>query len=140
MIYLPLLITVAGSTAYHVVQKYLPPNANPVLVLVVTYAVALVASLLLFLVWPLKESLQVEASRIGVPNVIMGLSIIGIEVGWVLAYRAGLNVNVGSLIGNLMVALVLLPIGVLFFREHLSLTNVAGVVLCIVGLVLINQK
>lgn len=140
MIYLPLLITVAGSTAYHVVQKYLPPNANPVLVLVVTYAVALVASLLLFLVWPLKESLQVEASRIGVPNVIMGLSIIGIEVGWVLAYRAGLNLNVGSLIGNLMVALVLLPIGVLFFREHLSLTNVAGVVLCIVGLVLINQK
>lgn len=140
MIYLPLLITVAGSTAYHVVQKYLPPNANPVLVLVVTYAVALVASLLLFLVWPLKESLQVEASRIGVPNVIMGLSIIGIEVGWVLAYRAGLSVNVGSLIGNLMVALVLLPIGVLFFREHLTPTNLAGVVLCIVGLVLINQK
>ena len=87
MIYIPLFITVAGSTAYHIVQKYLPPNANPVLVLVVTYAVALIASLLLFIVWPLKESLQVETSRIGIPNVVLGLSIIGIEVGWVLAYR-----------------------------------------------------
>ncbi|WP_343417513.1 hypothetical protein [Candidatus Flexifilum breve] len=42
--------------------------------------------------------------------------------------------------GNLMVALVLLPIGVLLFREHLTPTNIFGVVLCIVGLVLVNQK
>jgi drug/metabolite transporter (DMT)-like permease len=140
MIYLPLLVTVTGSVMYHVVQKYLAPNANPVLVLLVTYVVAFAASLLLFVFFPLKDSLQVEVSRIGVPNIILGASIILIEVGWILAYRAGLNVNVGSLIGNLMVALVLIPVGLLLFREHLTLTNVAGIVLCIVGLILINQR
>lgn len=140
MIYLPLMITITGSVTYHVVQKYLAPNANPVLVLLVTYAVAFIASLALFAFFPMKDSLQVEVSRIGMPNIILGGSIILIEVGWILAYRAGLNVNVGSLIGNLLVALVLIPVGLLLFREHLTLTNVVGIVLCVVGLVLVNQR
>jgi len=140
VVYLPLMIVVASSATYHIVQKYLAPNANPVLVLLVTYGVAFFASLLLFVVFPLKDTIQVEISKIGIPNLALGISIIGIEIGWILAYRAGLNVNVGSLIGNLLVALVLLPVGLLLFREHLSPTNLVGVVLCIAGLVLVNQR
>jgi multidrug transporter EmrE-like cation transporter len=37
-------------------------------------------------------------------------------------------------------ALVLLLVGVAFFREKLTLGNVAGILLCVIGLWLINRR
>lgn len=140
MVIIPILIVVASSVAYHIAQKYLAPSVNPVLTLLAAYVVAMIGSPLLFVVYPLKETLQVELSRLNVPNVVIGLSIIGIEAGWIIAYRAGMNINAGSLVANLLVALVLLPVGVLLFREHITPTNLLGVALCVVGLILVNQR
>lgn len=140
MVIIPILIVVASSVAYHIAQKYLAPSVNPVLTLLAAYVVAMIGSLLLFVVYPLKETLQVELSRLNVPNVVIGLSIIGIEAGWIIAYRAGMNINAGSLVANLLVALVLLPVGFLLFREHITPTNLLGVALCVVGLILVNQR
>jgi len=35
---------------------------------------------------------------------------------------------------------VLVPIGLLLFREKISLVNFIGIVICIAGLVMINHK
>jgi hypothetical protein len=140
MFYFSIILVVVASIAYHLAQKYTAPNANPVLVLLLTYAVAFVGSLGLFFIFPLKESFKIEAQRVGIPNIALGVAIIGIEIGWVLAYRAGWNINVGSLIANLLVAILLLPMGWLLFKEHLTPINALGVLLCIIGLMMVNAK
>ncbi|MGZ8853090.1 MAG: hypothetical protein ACXW2X_06815 [Thermoanaerobaculia bacterium] len=56
-----------------------------------------------------------------------------------LVYRAGRRVSIASVTSNSTVALVLLPTGLLFFREHLSATNILGLVFCVIGLLLVAR-
>jgi multidrug transporter EmrE-like cation transporter len=44
---------------------------------------------------------------------------------------------VGAAVSNVAVALLLLPLGVVLFREQLTAANVVGIVFCLTGLVLI---
>ena len=57
-----------------------------------------------------------------------------------LAYRAGWKVSTAAIIVNATVTLLLIPVGVAFFREQLTPVNVAGILVCVVGLVLVNLK
>jgi len=69
----------------------------------------------------------------------VGVSIVGVELAVLLAYRSGWRVSLLSVIGNSASALLLVGIGLAFFHEHLSLRNVSGVILCLIGLALISQ-
>jgi uncharacterized membrane protein len=137
---LPIVLIILSSVTYHVSLKFAPQQTNPALVVFVAYLVALLGSTLLFVLYPLKQSLQQEIQHLNWANGLFGLAIVGIELGFLLAYRAGWNVNVAPLIANLMVALLLIPVGLLLFKEHLTPVNIVGVVLCVVGLVLVNVK
>jgi len=67
-----------------------------------------------------------------------GLSILGLEVGFLLAYRAGWNISMAGIVSASAVALVLIPVGLVVFKEKLTVFNLLGVLLCIVGLVMVN--
>lgn len=69
-----------------------------------------------------------------------GVAIVGIELGFVVAYRAGWRISVASLIANVATALLLVGIGLLFFREHLSGSSAVGIALCIAGLGLVMYR
>ncbi|MFZ4815099.1 MAG: hypothetical protein ACOYL5_11240 [Phototrophicaceae bacterium] len=138
MFILSIAIVVISSVTYHLAQKYTNGAVNPVLALVLTYLTAMLGTLPLLLWFPLKERFSIELARLNWASVLLGFSIIGIEIGWILAYRAGWQINVGSLVGNLLVALVLLPVGWVIFQEGLTPIKGVGVVVCLVGLVLVN--
>jgi drug/metabolite transporter (DMT)-like permease len=70
----------------------------------------------------------------------VGISIVGVELAVLLAYRTGWKISLVSVIGNTASALLLVGIGLLFFDEHLSGKSLAGVTLCLVGLALITQR
>jgi multidrug transporter EmrE-like cation transporter len=57
-----------------------------------------------------------------------------------MLYRAGFNVSLGQLVTQSAAALLLLLVGVAFFRDKLSALNVVGILLCVVGLWLINFR
>ena len=63
-----------------------------------------------------------------------------LDLGFLMLYRAGFNVSIGQLVTQSAAALLLLVVGVAFFRDKLSLLNVLGIVLCVVGLWLINFR
>jgi multidrug transporter EmrE-like cation transporter len=73
-------------------------------------------------------------------SVALGVAIVGLELGFLLAYRAGWNISVAGIVSASLVALVLIPVGLTFFKEKLTPLNLLGVVLCIAGLVLVNIK
>jgi multidrug transporter EmrE-like cation transporter len=68
------------------------------------------------------------------------VAVVGLDLGFLFLYRSGFEVSLGALVTQSAAALVLLGIGVAVFREQLSLANAAGLVLCLAGLWLVNQR
>jgi multidrug transporter EmrE-like cation transporter len=63
-----------------------------------------------------------------------------IEIGFVLAYRAGWQISLASVSVNVAIAVILIPLGLVFFRESLTRANLVGLALCLTGLVLLTWK
>jgi drug/metabolite transporter (DMT)-like permease len=137
--YLPLLLTVGATTLYHIAQKSVSPQVNPMLSVTVNYVTALLLSLLILPLYP-GNSLRASWRNLNWASVAVGVAIVGIELGFVVAYRAGWRISVASLIANVTTALLLVGIGLVFFREHLSGRGALGIVLCIAGLGLVMYR
>ncbi|NJK45578.1 MAG: EamA family transporter [Pleurocapsa sp. SU_196_0] len=137
---LPIALIVGSVVLYQVSQKLLPENINPWHALMLYYLLAFVMTVAATLVdRPSQNFLEsVRQSNWAVP--LVALSIVGIEVGWILAFRTGGSLSLTGLIVNVAVAVVVIPIGLLFFKEKISLVNIAGMVLCVVGLILISRR
>jgi multidrug transporter EmrE-like cation transporter len=78
--------------------------------------------------------------KIGWPQIIVGFTIVGIEIGFLLMYRSGWTLSTGYIMTSVAVNIALLLIGLLFFSEKLSAVNVTGVLLCIVGVAMVGFK
>jgi len=139
LFYLPVILMIVGTTAYNIEQKSVPSQVNPVFSLVINYLTALVGTLLLIPLYPSRTAGPWSVKGINWASAAVGVSIVGVELAVLLAYRSGWRVSLLSVIGNSASALLLVGIGLLFFHEHLSVRNVAGVALCLVGLALITQ-
>ena len=137
--YLPLLLVVGATTLYHIAQKSVPPQVNPMLSVAVNYVTALVISLLILPFYPGK-SLRVSWKHLNWASVAVGVAIVGIELGFVVAYRAGWRISVASLIANVATALILVGMGMAVFREHLGSRGAAGIILCLAGLALVLYR
>jgi drug/metabolite transporter (DMT)-like permease len=82
----------------------------------------------------LRQSFQ----QLNWASVGLGVTLVGLELGFLLAYRLGWSVSLAGLASNATVSVLLLPVGYLLFRERLTPLNLAGVVVAVIGLVLMN--
>lgn len=131
------LIAVSGCVTYHLAMKQIPANLNPFFALSVAYLIAFILSMLGVLVYP-DGSRQLTDLRWSVFGVALG--IIGIEAGFLLAYRAGWNVGYAALAVNVLSTLLLLPIAILVIKQGLSVSKLTGVLLCSIGLSLLLKQ
>ena len=88
---------------------------------------------------PITVGWALEHPGINWASAAVGVSIVGVELAVLLAYRNGWRVSLLSVIGNTASALLLVGIGLVVFHEHLSVRNVTGIGLCLVGLALITR-
>lgn len=135
----PILIVVGANTLYNIVAKSTPANVNTFASLVITYAVAAVLSLILFLTTSQTKNFAEEFSKINWTSIVFGFSILALEFGYINVYRAGWKVSTGSLVANITLACVLLLVGLLFYKETVSLRQIIGMILCAGGLFLISK-
>ena len=138
--YLPILLMILGTTFYHVAQKSVPLQVNPMFSLVMNYLTALIGTVLLLPLYPPRTAGSWSLKDINWASCAVGISIVAVELSVLLAYRTGWRVSILSVIGNTASALLLVGIGVIFFHEHVSAKNLTGVALCLVGLALITQR
>lgn len=138
--YWPIILTVASNIGYHIFLKLTPANANPMLSLAVAYATAMTASIAIYPFYSGESGLRQALGELNWTSIALGISIVGLEVGFLLAYRLGWQISLAGLISNSAVALLLIPIGLLFFKDTVSPINVIGIVFCFIGLLLVNWK
>jgi drug/metabolite transporter (DMT)-like permease len=132
-------LIVASNVVYNITQKATPQNANPVSALLVTYATAIILTAAALPFFNSDKGFFESFRDLNWTSIGLGISIVGLEFGYLMAYRAGWNISVGSLVANILLALMLVPIGIVFFKEGFELNKVFGAALCIAGLVLINK-
>jgi drug/metabolite transporter (DMT)-like permease len=138
--YLGVGIAIVSNVLYHIFQKVTPPGVHPLAALGVTYLTALVVCIALLPVFPLTGGILPSLRGVTWASVALGLAVVGLELGFLLAYRGGWIISLAALITNATVALLLLPVGWAVFRERLSGVNLIGAALSLVGLILVNWR
>jgi len=95
--------------------------------------------------WPARERQAADRchrrfgrfDRLG--RAALAVAVVLLDLAFILLYRSGFPVSFGALVTQVAAALALLGLGLLFFKDRLTLTNSVGVVLCLAGLWLVNR-
>lgn len=126
----PLALIIVSNTVYQICAKGIPPQMNTYASMTVTYFVATLFSLAAFLV----------SSKGGNwATVVLGIVITGLEVGFIFAYKSGWKVSSLSTVSNGLLAIVMIFVGFFLYHEKIEPTKIAGIILCLAGLFLINK-
>lgn len=140
LFYFSIVLAVAASVMYHMVLKVTPAHVNPAISLVVTYGLAMVLSLGLLTLFPLKTGIVEAFKQLNWASYALALSLVGLEAGYLLAYRAGWRISVAAIFVNATMTLLLIPVGLSLFKEKLTPVNIAGILVCAAGLVMMNWQ
>lgn len=136
----PLALVVLSNTVYQICAKSVPSAMNPFASLTVTYLVGAAASAVLYFSLTPGGNLFREYGKLNWAPVAQGIVIVGLEVGFIFAYRAGWQVSTVSVVQSAFLAVALVIVGFLLYQEAITWNKVAGVAIVLAGLAVINLK
>jgi len=136
----PVLVVVVANTLYNICAKGVPQNVNSFAALTVTYGIAAVISLIMFFITGEQKNFISEVLKLNWTSLVLGIAIVGLEFGYIAIYRAGWKITTASLVANISLAVVLLVVGVLVYKEQINIKQIIGVIVCAAGLVLVTGK
>ena len=140
LFYFSITLAIISSALYHFVAKSTPSNVNFTVSLLVTYAVAFAVTLIGFFFFPVPDGIAAEIKQLNWASIGLAVAIVGIEFGFLLVYRAGWNLGIAAVLVNVVASLILLPIAIFLFKDKISWVNVAGILVCLAGLIMLNWK
>ena len=136
----PIALVVLSNVAYQICAKSVPEGMNPMASLTVTYLVGAAASGILYCIMSRGGNLIREYGKMNWAPIVLGIVIVGLEAGWIYAYKAGWQVSTGFIVQSAFLAAALIFVGYFLYHEALSWNKIVGVGVCLVGLVFINLK
>ena len=140
LFYFSITLAICSSALYHFVAKSTPSNVNFTVSLLVTYTVAFVLTLLGFFFFPAADGIAAELKKLNWASIGLATAIVGIEFGFLLTYRSGWNLGIAAVLVNVVASLILVPVAILSFKDKISWVNILGILVCLVGLVMLNWK
>ena len=135
-----LLLAIVTTVGYHLVMKATPAAVNPFLSLAASYTLGATVFFACYALSPDAPPLREALKPLNWTVFALVVSVIGLDIGFLMLYRTGFDVSLGQIVTQSGAALILLVAGVALFKEKISAANLAGVVLCVVGFWLINRK
>ena len=136
----PMALLVLSNTVYQICTKSVPDGIDPMASLIVTYLVGAVASAVLYFVLNKDANLIRECGKLNWAPFVLGIVIVGLEAGWIYAYKAGWQVSVGFVVQSAFLAVTLILVGYFLYHEALTWNKLAGAAICLIGLIVINLK
>lgn len=137
--YWPIALLVFSNVFYHVCTKSVPETLSPFAMMTGTYLIGAAFSLALFFLCSPEKNMLAEAGKMNWTTLMLGLSIVGLEVGAIYMYKVGWNISVGNLVQSTILTVVLIGVGVLFYKETVTANQLLGIALCAIGLFFINK-
>jgi uncharacterized membrane protein len=134
-------LIVISVLLYHLSQKTIPKDLNPLTALAAAYFVAFSLCIAaLFAGGEVQKGAEMTHNQNWLPVILLGVAAVGIELGFLYAYRTGWKLSTTSITTGAFSTIFLVLIGVLWFKEELTLLNMTGIALCTMGVVFINIK
>ena len=116
----PIALVVLANVVYNISTKSTPAGANAFLSLAVTYLIAGICAILLYLLQGGHQKFTAELSKLNWTSIALGISVVALEFGYIHVYRAGWTVNTASLVANIALACVLVFVGFFLYKESPS--------------------
>ncbi len=136
----PIALVVLSNVFYQICAKSVPEGINPLASLTVTYVIGAVTSFILYYSLNKDANIFHEYSKINFAPIILGFAIVGLEVGYIYAYKAGWSVSTAQIVQASMLAVILIFVGYSLFHEAITWNKVVGIIVCLAGLALINMR
>ncbi|MDO4503425.1 MAG: hypothetical protein Q4D06_09660 [Coriobacteriia bacterium] len=137
--YWPIALAVVADVAYQIASKQTPAEINPFASPTLAYLVGAAASALIYFLTNSGGNIIGEWKLANWTTVVLGIAVVGLEAGSIYMFRLGWGVSVGPLVKNALIAIALLLLGLLAYKEPITASKIAGVGACLVGLWLINK-
>lgn len=135
----PIALVLVSNTFYQICTKGVPSSVSPFASLTITYAVGMVVAAVMHYA-TYRSSIIKEITNVNWTSYILGVVIVGLEVGWIYAYKAGWQVSTGNIVSSALLAVILIFVGLFLYKEQISWNKIVGIAICLVGLVFINVK
>ena len=136
----PIALVVLSNIVYQICTKSVPEAMNPFASLTVTYLTGAAASLVLFFLLGGHGGLAEEYGRLNWAPFVLGIAIVGLEAGFICAYKAGWPVSTASIVQSAFLSAALIVVGALLYREAITWNKLVGVVFCMIGLAFLNRR
>lgn len=136
----PVALVILSNVIYQICAKALPSGMDPLASMTVTYLVGAVVSAVLYFALHRDADLLREYAKLNWAPFLLGIVVVGLEVGMLFAYRNGWQVSMLNIVQSAFVAAALIMVGRLLYHEALSWNKIAGIAVCLIGLVLIHLK
>lgn len=137
---LSMVILVLSATVYQLAAKFVPSGLSPWHVFTIVYIIGGLLCIAAGLLDTSKQSFWETVRGSNWAVIVLGFAVVGIEIGYLLAFRAGWKLSVTGVFANVAAATLMLPVGILLLKERLSVVNVIGLVLAVVGLILVTRR
>lgn len=136
----PITLAVLSNVVYQICTKGVPENVSPFASLAITYLVGAAVSVGMYYALEPKHHLFGELAKANWSSYVLGFVIVGLEVGYIFAYKAGWQVSTASIVQSSFLAIALIAVGALLYHEEMTWNKLVGIGICMIGLVFINWK
>ena len=140
MFYIWIVVAVISVVFYQILQKSISVNVNPAVSLMITYAVAFIVSAILYFIFPSTQNVADSIKNANYASYLLGLAVVGIEIGFLLIYRNGWKLGLAAPFSSSITNVLLVSIGLIVFKEHITGLKLLGLLFCTIGIVLISIK
>lgn len=134
----PIALVVLSNTVYQICSKSVPQEVNPFAALTITYLVGALFTTVMYFLTGKSHNVVKEMSQMNWAPFLLGVVIVGLEVGFIYAYKAGWQVSMASIVQSAFLAISLVFVGAIMYREAITWNKILGIIICMVGLVFVN--
>jgi len=144
MYLISMLIVIIANIGYILFQDFIPSSIDPIVSLCCMYGSGMIVAAMFFLLTKEhkthKQRKQANKKYSMWSWRVLAFSAVNImiDAGFLLAFRYGWEVSIMTVISNVFILIGLTVIGIIFFKEKLSLTNFIGLLCGIVGISILS--
>ena len=135
--YYPVILMIIVNILYNVAAKSTPADIDSFASVFLSYSACFIASFVLFFATSKDKNYPRALKKCNWSAPAMGLALVLMEVAILLQYRAGWDVSIACLVLYVILAICLMIIGVLAFKERVRVSRIVGCFVCFGGLVLL---
>jgi len=126
-------IAILSQVCYHVAQKSMPPGTRPFLLLGIVYAIATIACFGFSAIGSKSVTMSDLKPLLSWPTFLLAASVVGIEIGYLLAYREGWSIGLAFSVASTATVVLLAVLSLVFFSENLNGWQIVGLGLALLG-------